>query len=82
MQGAQVFLRNAVVAEGTETGGHAIDGLLRVLHLLVEIVAAVLDALDGFVAESELIVLGEYFVDLLECKLFGADVMGFHSMLF
>ena len=41
-------------------------GLLGVLHLLVEVVAAFLDTLDGIGAELELIALGEYFVYLFE----------------
>ena len=55
-----------MVAEGAEAGGHTVDGLLGVLHLLVEVVAAFLDALDGVGAELELVAFGEYFVYLFE----------------
>ena len=71
LQGAQVFLRDAVVAEGTEAGGHAVDGLLGVLHLLVEIVTAFLDAFDGIGAQFQLVAFGEYFVYLLESQFLG-----------
>ena len=55
-----------MVAEGSEAGGHDVDGLLGVFHLLVKVVAALLDALDGIGAELELVALGEYFVYLFE----------------
>ena len=60
-----------MVAERAKAGGHTVDGLLRVLHLLVEVVAAFLDAFDGVGAEFQLVALGEYFVYLFEGQLFG-----------
>ena len=60
-----------MVAEGAEAGGHAVDGLLGVLHLLVEVVAALLDALDGIGTEFQLVTLGEYFVNLFEGQFLG-----------
>ena len=35
LQGAQILFGDAVVAERAEAGGHAVDGLFGVLHLLV-----------------------------------------------
>ena len=60
-----------MVTEGAEAGGHTINRLFRVLHLLVEVVAAFLDALDGIGAELELVTLGEYFVYLFEGQFLG-----------
>ena len=59
LQLAELLLADADVAEGAEAGGDAVDGHLLGFHLLVEVVAAFLDAALGLVAEGE----GHFLID-------------------
>ncbi len=79
---AELLFADADVAEGAETGGDTVDGLFLGFHLLVEIVAAFLDAAFGLVAEGQ----GHFVVNNLlhfgDSEAFvGIDIMN-HNLIF
>ena len=61
LQLAELLLADADVAKAAETGGDAVDGHFLGFHLLVEVVAAFLDAALCLVAEGE----GHFLIDNL-----------------
>ena len=82
LQLAELLLADADVAKATETGGHAVDGHLLGLHLLVEVVAAFLDAALGLVAEGQCHLLIDNLLNFLQGEFFfGVDIMN-HVMFF
>ena len=83
LQLAELFLANGDVAKGTKTGGDTIDGYLLGFHLLVEVVAAFLDAAFGFVAEGEGLMTFDDFTNLGDGETFvGIDIMGHNECVY
>jgi hypothetical protein len=73
---AELLFADADVAEAAEAGGDAVDGDLLVFHLLVEVVAALLDAAGGLVAEGEGHVVVYDFLDASDGQgSFGGDMV-------
>lgn len=82
LQLAELLLADADIAQRAEAGGDTVDGHLLGFHLLVEVVAAFLDAALGLVAKGE----GHLFIDnllnLVKSELFFGIESVCHNRLF